>query len=84
MRSWVGSQVCREAVNRLLYLDPEFVDDAAANLHLKATSAGIDAGDPEGKYCAEASPNGCRIDMGGYGGTAQSTPKPGAQNCACN
>ena len=69
---------------KLLYLDPQFVDEAGGDLHLKGTSPCVDAGDPEAQYCAEQSPNGCRIDMGGYGGAVESTPKPAAQHCPCN
>jgi len=69
---------------KLLYLDPQFVNEGASDLHLKATSPCADAGDPDADYCGEKSPNGCRIDMGAYGGTAAATPKVGAQHCPCN
>jgi len=70
--------------NKLLYLDPMFVNEAAGDVHLKNTSVALDAGAPEGDYCGEPNPNGCRIDMGGYGGTVATTTKAGAQHCPCN
>ncbi len=40
------------------------------------TSPCIDAGDPEGSSLGETGPNGRRINMGGYGGTAQASRPP--------
>jgi len=62
--------------------DPEFVDEANGDLHLKATSPCIDAGDPLSPYDEEPSPNGCRIDIGAYGNTPEATSAPGAPHCA--
>ena len=66
----------------ILNVDPLFVD-ATMNVHLKANSPAIDAGDPAAPYCGEPAPNGCRVDLGAYGGTAHATPKAGAEQCAC-
>jgi hypothetical protein len=64
-------------------IDPQFVDPDAGNLHLKATSPGIDAADPKQPWCLEPAPNGCRADRGAYGNTSEATAKPGAPQCMC-
>ena len=66
----------------ILNVDPLFVD-AKTDVHLQSTSPAIDAGDPAAPYCGEPAPNGCRVDLGAYGGTAQATPKVGAKQCEC-
>jgi hypothetical protein len=65
-------------------VDPQFVNEANKDFHLKNTSPCIDAGKPSADYCNEPNPNGCRVDLGAYGNTAAATPKAGAQHCACN
>jgi hypothetical protein len=40
------------------------------------TSPCIDAGNPSTSYSKEPSPNGKRVDMGAYGGTAQASKSP--------
>jgi hypothetical protein len=42
----------------------------------KASSPCIDAGDPSMPVAAEPSPNGDRINMGAYGGTAEASKSP--------
>ena len=69
--------------HKLLYLDPQFIDQAGGNLHLKPGSPCIDGGHPEAEYCGEPVPNGCRVNMGAYGGASGATTKPGAQTCNC-
>jgi hypothetical protein len=60
-----------------IYVDPLFVDAAAKNFKLSSSTEGqsitspcIDAGDPADDYSREPSPNGSRINLGAYGGTA--------------
>jgi len=51
---------------------------ADGDYHLKSGSGCIDAGDPSMSCGAEPEPNGGRINMGAYGGTAQATRSPAA------
>jgi hypothetical protein len=51
--------------------DPLFEDPANPNYHLMPGSPCIDAGDPASDYSSEPEPNGGRINMGAYGGTAE-------------
>ena len=51
--------------------DPLFEDPANPNYHLMPGSPCIDAGDPASDYSSEPEPNGGRINMGTYGGTAE-------------
>jgi hypothetical protein len=52
--------------------------DALANLWVldAVTSPCIDAGDPASPVGQEPSPNGGRVDLGAYGGTAQASKSP--------
>jgi predicted outer membrane repeat protein len=52
---------------------PLFVDPTNGNYHLQYLSPCIDAGDPASDYSQEPQPNGGRMNMGAYGGTAQAT-----------
>jgi hypothetical protein len=61
--------------------DPRFVDAAGGDLHLLADSPCIDTGDPASPYRTEPSPNGCRVNMGAYGNTAEATSRTGAPHC---
>lgn len=54
--------------------DPLFVDRVAGNYHLQVGSPAIDSGDPSSGYAKEPLPNGCRINMGAYGDTAEAEP----------
>jgi len=49
---------------------------ATGDYHLKGESRCIDAGDPSAPCRDEPEPNGCRINMGAYGGTIQATQSP--------
>ena len=63
--------------------DPQFVDAAKGDFHLKATSPAIDSADPAAPWCAEPKPNGCRADRGAYGNTAEAAASPGGLHCPC-
>lgn len=56
--------------------DPLFVDPINQDFHLQHLSPCVDAGDPTSFYSAEPAPNGGRINMGAYGGTAEATTTP--------
>ena len=60
---------------------PKFMDPMDGDFHLKATSPGIDAGDPLMDVGDEPEPNGCRINMGVYGGTGEAASVQGAEHC---
>jgi hypothetical protein len=53
--------------------DPLFSDVANGDYRVLAGSPAIDAGDPADTYAREPEPNGCRINMGAFGNTAQAT-----------
>jgi len=63
--------------------DPLFVNPAEDDFHLQAGSPCIDTGKTSLDYCDEPAPNGCRVNMGGYGDTDEATPAPGAEHCDC-
>lgn len=65
-------------------LVPGFVDGPNNNFKLTTGSPCIDAGDPESSYCSEPAPNGCRINLGAFGGTGEATAAPQAQDCSCD
>lgn len=58
--------------------DPRFVDSGGGDLHLAPDSPGIDAGSPLSPWEDEPAPNGCRANMGVYGGTSEATSAPDA------
>jgi hypothetical protein len=64
-----------------IHADPLFVDADGGNLHLQQTSPCIDTGKPVTGCSNEPSPNGCAVNMGAYGNTAEAASKPGATNC---
>ena len=53
--------------------DPLFVDPENSDFHLTPSSPAIDAGDPSFSVENEPIPNGCRINIGAYGNTAEAT-----------
>ncbi len=53
--------------------NPLFVDFTNGDFHLQSGSPCIDGGDPASDYSKEPAPNGCRINMGAYGNTAEAT-----------
>jgi len=70
---WKGSYTPRTG---LICQDPQFVP-GDANYHLQPASPCIDAGDPADAYANEpAGMNGCRINMGGWGNTAEAAITP--------
>ena len=64
-----------------IHADPVFVDADAGNLHLQQTSPCIDTGKPVTGCSNEPAPNGCAVNMGAYGNTAEAASKPGATHC---
>ncbi|MDB5104410.1 MAG: Chitin binding protein [Fibrobacteres bacterium] len=54
--------------------DPDVKDIPNLDYHLWPYSAAINAGDPASDFSAEPAPNGGRVDMGYYGGTAEASP----------
>ena len=61
--------------------DPLFLDADAGDFHLQAGSPCIDTGKPLTGCSLEPAPNGCRVNMGAYGNTAEATSKVGASHC---
>ena len=61
--------------------DPVFVDPALLDYRLQPASPGVDAGDPSAGYDPEPAPNGCRRNLGAYGGTPLATAAEGAAHC---
>ncbi len=64
-----------------LELVPLFVDPEANDFHLQPDSPCIDAGKSSSKFVKEPEPNGCRVNIGHYGNTAEATSKPFAGHC---
>ncbi|HEY4188695.1 MAG TPA: LamG-like jellyroll fold domain-containing protein [Polyangia bacterium] len=48
-----------------------FIDLAKRDLHLAPAQSSTDHGDPADDFAAEPSPNGARINLGAFGGTAE-------------
>ncbi len=69
----------------ILDQDPLFTDPANGDFHLicNATecSPAVDAGDPNSDYTNEPNPNGCQVNMGAYGNTAEAATDPNATHC---
>jgi exo-beta-1,3-glucanase (GH17 family) len=61
-------------VGILTGIDPDVKDIPNLDYHLWAYSPSINAGDPATAFAAEPAPNGGRVDLGYYGGTAGATP----------
>jgi hypothetical protein len=59
--------------------DPLFENAGAGLDGLLPASPCIDAGNPASPYSVEAAPNGCAVNLGAYGNTAESTSAPGEQ-----
>lgn len=81
-----GNQVGCEVINNSINENPIFIsiaygddfwttNDSNFNLHLKANSPAIDAGDPNENIKDEPRPNGGIINIGAYGGTSEATSK---------
>ena len=80
-----GVQSNANVMSNCLTSDPMFVNDdiTAPDYHLLPSSPSIDTGKPNSDYCNEPYPNGCRVNMGAYGNTAEATSAQGAENCFC-
>jgi hypothetical protein len=64
-----------------LAVDPLYANAASYDYTLLAASPCVNAGDPASAYDAEPAPNGCRVDLGAYGNTAEATSAAGALHC---
>ena len=60
---------------------PLFEDEGSGDLHLQPESPCIDSGDESAAFDLEPSPNGCRVNMGAYGNTAEATSALDAEHC---
>ncbi|HPC92418.1 MAG TPA: MopE-related protein, partial [Myxococcota bacterium] len=80
-----GVQSNANVMSNCLTSDPMFVNDdiTAPDYHLLPSSPSIDTGKPNSDYCNEPYPNGCRVNMGAYGNTAEATSAQGAVHCSC-
>ena len=58
-----------------------FAAPGAGDLHLLPNIWGVNKGDPTRDCSDEPAPNGCRINMGAFGGTSEATSNPGATHC---
>jgi hypothetical protein len=68
-----------------IYDDPMFVDPASGDFNVECDSAKcsktVNAGKPTSDCSVEPEPNGCTVDLGAYGNTANAASKPGAEHC---
>jgi hypothetical protein len=71
----------------MMYVDPLFMDPNNGNYRLSSGSPLIDAGLSGMEACLdyelEPEPNGCALNLGYYGGTAEAATKAGADHCVC-
>ena len=61
--------------------DPRFANPSSAVVSLLPNSPCIDVGDPASDYADEPDPNGCRVNVGAYGNTADATSAADADHC---
>ena len=61
--------------------DPLFLDPQSDDYSLMPESPCVDAGDPESEFAFEPEPNGCRVNMGGFGNTAEAASAEDAPHC---
>jgi hypothetical protein len=61
--------------------NPKFINGLAGNVKLLPSSPCVDTSNPASAYSLEPSPNGCRANMGAYGGTVTATVNPAAEHC---
>jgi hypothetical protein len=73
--------VSNAIVDVCIGLDPIFMDPDNGDFHLHQASPCIDSGDLAAECGDEPEPNGCRVNMGAYGNTAEATSAPDAQHC---
>ena len=64
-----------------LDLDPLFLNPDEYNVSLSPTSPAVDKGHSAADCSSEPFPNGCRVNMGAYGNTAQAVSAPDADHC---
>ena len=73
--------VSNAIVDVCIGLDPIFMDPDNGDFHLHQASPCIDGGDLAAECGDEPEPNGCRVNMGTYGNTAEATTAPDAEHC---
>ena len=56
--------------------DPLFTGGIPFDFHLEPLSPCVDAGDPSSDWSLEPVPNGGRVNLGAYGGTAEASSSP--------
>lgn len=56
-----------------IFADPLFVDEAADDFRLQASSPAVAAGDPDQLWLIEPVPAGGRVNLGAFGGTGEAT-----------
>lgn len=70
--------------NTNLNVDPAYSSSPAGELRLRRDSLLIDARDPASACTAEPSPNGCRVNIGASGNTADATASAVAGTPHCD